>query len=192
MSKYKYEIRKGHECEDIADAVEEMLGFVPEERYDHVREWVADSILLNSRNDLKLKVTMDYLNDLKIDGWTGDIAKIFEPYLDIAITKVIERGADRLGVNEPGNEDLNRAKAVVRRFQRETNLSYNHMLLYFMNGATVFMLNYLLNDALERLAQEKPKVFVALIEHFIPEAVSLRLKGEDNGQESNQDCMASR
>lgn len=192
MSKYKYEIRKGHECEDIADAVEEMLGFVPEERYDHVREWVADSILLNSRNDLKLKVTMDYLNDLKIDGWTGDIAKIFEPYLDIAITKVIERGADRLGVNEPGNEDLNRAKAVVRRFQRETNLSYNHMLLYFMNGATVFMLNYLLNGALERLAQEKPKVFVALIEHFMPEAVSLRLKGEDNGQESNQDCMASR
>lgn len=192
MSKYKYEIRKGHECEDIADAVEEMLGFVPEERYDHVREWVADSILLNSRNDLKLKVTMDYLNDLKIDGWTGDIAKIFEPYLDIAITKVIERGADRLGVNEPGNKGLNRAKAVVRRFQRETNLSYNRMLLYFMNGATVFMLNYLLNDALERLAQEKPKVFVALIEHFIPEAVSLRLKGEDNGQESNQDCMASR
>lgn len=192
MSKYKYEIRKGHECEDIADAVEEMLGFVPEERYDHVREWVADSILLNSRNDLKLKVTMDYLNDLKIDGWTGDIAKIFEPYLDIAITKVIERGADRLGVNEPGNEDLNRAKAVVRRFQRETNLSYNHMLLYFMNGATVFMLNYLLNGALERLAQEKPKVFVALIEHFIPEAVSLRLKGESDGQESNQDCMASR
>jgi hypothetical protein len=188
MSKYKYEIRKGHECEDIADAVEEMLGFVPEERYDHVREWVADAILLNSRNDLKLKVTMDYLNDLKIDGWTGDIAKIFEPYLDIAITKVIERGADRLGVNEPGNEDLNRAKAVVRRFQRETNLSYNHMLLYFMNGATVFMLNYLLNDALERLAQEKPKVFVALIEHFIPEAVSLRLKGESDGQESNQDC----
>lgn len=192
MSKYKYEIRKGHECEDIADAVEEMLGFVPEERYDHVREWVADAILLNSRNDLKLKVTMDYLNDLKIDGWTGDIAKIFEPYLDIAITDILRKGAERIEPGSAGDPDVVKAQRAVRAAHNEMGISYNWLLGYFFEGATPWMLKYLLEGGLERLARENPELLVPLVVPYVPMAVSARLKGEDNGQESNQDCMASR
>lgn len=192
MSKYKYEIRKGHECEDIADAVEEMLGFVPEERYDHVREWVADSILLNSRNALKLKMTMNYLNDLKVDGWTGDITKIFEPYLDIAITNILRKGAERIDPGSSGDPDVRKAQKIVRAFQEDTGLAYNWLLNYFLEGATPHMLYYLVEIALRRLSADEQKAVVELITPYIPLAVSERLKGENYGQASDQDCMASR
>lgn len=192
MSKYKYEIRKGHECEDIADAVEEMLGFVPEEWYDHVREWVADAILLNSRNDLKLKVTMNYLNDLKIDGWTGDITKIFEPYLDIAITNILRKGAERIDPGSSGDPDVRKAQKIVRAFQENTGLAYNWLLNYFLEGATPSMLYYLVEIALRRLSVDEQKAVVELVTPYIPLAVSERLKGENYGQACDQDCMASR
>lgn len=193
MSKYKYEIRKGHEAGDISAAALEMLNDVyPEKPRDHAWKWVVDDLLLNGRGDLKLDVTENYLNDLKINGWTGDIAKIFEPYLDIAITNILRKGADRLGVNTPDNSDFENAKAIIRKFQGETNLSYNHLLFYFMEGATGFMLRYLLDTGLQRLVEENPDAVVSVVMPYIPLAVSARLKGEDNGQESNQDCMASR
>ena len=191
MSKYVFEIRKWHEAEDIADATLEMLNDIfPEETRNRVWEFVAHEVFLSARNDIKRGLVDNYLNGLKIDGWTGDITKIFEPYLDIAITKVLERGANRLGVDEPGNEDLKQAKAVVRKFQGETNLSYNHMLLYFMEGATIFMLSYLLDNGLERLAKENPTALRALITTYIPVVVEAKLKGEDDGQESDANSMA--
>ncbi len=191
MNEYNFEIRKGHEAEDIGKAVTNMVSNVyPVELREHVISWVVDDLFNESKDNLRLATVQNYLNNLKIDGWTGDIAKIFEPYLDIAITKILERGATRLGVNTPDNEDLQSTKEVVRKFQGETNLSYNHMLFYFMEGATVYMLRYLLNDALEHLAQEEPKMFMALIEHFIPEAVRLRLKGDNDGQESDTNSAA--
>ena len=191
MNEYSFEIRKGHEAEDISNAVSDMVDNVyPVELREHVIGWAVDELFNESKDNLRLTMVQEYLNDLRVDGWTSDIAELFEPYLDIAITKVLEQGATRLGVNVPDNEDLQNAKAVVRKFQGETGLTYNHMLLYFMNGATVYMLRYLLNDALERLAQEEPKMFMALIEHFIPEAVRLRLKGESDGQESDANSMA--
>lgn len=191
MSEYNFEIRKGHEAEDIAGATFDMLNDVyPGPERGHAWEWVANEIFTNARDSTKIRVVQNYLNGLKISGWTGDITKIFEPYLDIAITEILERGAARLGVNEPGNEDLNQAKAVVRKFQGETNLSYNHMLLYFMEGATIFMLSYLLNNGLERLAKENPTALRALITTYIPVVVEAKLKGEDDGQEISANSMA--
>lgn len=192
MSEYEFEIRKGCEAVGISAAVLEMLNDIyPEKLRDHAWKWVVDDLLLNGRGDLKLDVTENYLNDLKVNGWTGDIAKIFEPYLDIAITKILERGAERLGVNTSDNNDFENAKAVVRKFQGETNLSYNHLLFYFMEGATVYMLRYLLDTGLQRLAEENPDAVVSVVKPFIPLVVSARLKGEDNGQESDQDCFTA-
>lgn len=192
MSKYVFEIRKGHEAEDIADAVEEMLEFVPEERYDHTCEWVVNEILFNAGNDLKLEVTKNYLNDLKICGWTGDIAKIFGPYLGIAITDILRKGAERIEPGSAGDPDVAKAQRTVRAAHNEMGVSYNWLLSYFFEGATPWMLKYLLEGGLERLARENPELLVPLVVPYIPMAVSARLKGEDNGQESNQDCMASR
>lgn len=191
MIKYVSEIRKGHEAEDIAGATFDMLNDVyPGQERGHAWEWVTNEIFTNARDSTKIRVVQNYLNGLKISGWTGDIAKIFEPYLDIAITKILERGAERLGVNTPDNNDFENAKAVVRKFQGETNLSYNHLLFYFMEGATVYMLRYLLDTGLQRLAEENPDAVVSVVKPFIPLVVSTRLKGEDNGQESSANSMA--
>lgn len=193
MSEYNFEIRKGHEAEDIAGATFDMLNDVyPGPERGHAWEWVANEIFTNARDSTKIRVVQNYLNGLKISGWTGDIAKIFGPYLDIAITDILRKGADRLGVNTPDNSDFENAKAIIRKFQGETNFSYNHLLFYFMEGATGFMLRYLLDTGLQRLAEENPDAVVSVVVPYIPLAVSARLKGEDNGQESNQDCMASR
>lgn len=191
MNEYEFEIRKGREAADISAAVLEMLNDVyPGQERGHAWEWVANEIFTNARDSTKIRVVQNYLNGLKISGWTGDIAKIFEPYLDIAITKILGRGAERLGVNTPDNNDFENAKAVVRKFQGETNLSYNHLLFYFMEGATVYMLRYLLDTGLQRLAEENPDAVVSVVKPFIPLVVSTRLKGEDNGQESSANSMA--
>lgn len=193
MSKYVFEIRKWHEAEDIADAVAEMVRDVcPVELREHVIGWVVDDLFNESKDNLKLAMVQKYLTDLRIDGWTGDIAKIFEPYLDIAITDILRKGAERIEPGSAGDLDVVKAQRAVRAAHNEMGISYNWLLGYFFEGATPWMLKYLLEGGLERLARENPELLVPLVVPYVPMAVSARLKGEDNGQESNQDCMASR
>ncbi len=115
MKKFTFEIREtpNEAANDIIFAISKMLTVIhPESSLDSVKLYLAREMMAGLQPCERPIIVGDYLNDLKINGWTRDIQKVLMPYLSCTIGMILE-DAKRNAIDAPHAICAERAHELV-------------------------------------------------------------------------------
>ena len=103
MKKFTFEIREtlNEGVADISFAISKMLTAIPHaSTHDDVMLFLTKGMMARLQPCNRPIIVSDYLNELKINGWTRDIQKVLMPYLSCTIGMILE-DAKRNAIDAP-------------------------------------------------------------------------------------------